>query len=90
MTNLIRILILFLAFFVHTAKAQFNYPLTQEIPVIDDYFGIKVTDNYRWLENLNDTSVQQWIKSQANFSQNLIDEISGKEILLKRLKEYQE
>jgi len=73
-----------------SVKAQYNYPTTKEIPVVDNYFGTKITDNYRWLENLNDPTVQNWIKSQAEFSNKLIDKISGKEMLLKRLKEYQE
>lgn len=71
-------------------NAQYNYPATKEIPVVDDYFGTKITDNYRWIENLNDTTVQNWIKAQADFSDNLIAKISGKEMLLERLKEYQQ
>lgn len=31
-----------------------------------------------------------WIKVQADFSNNLINKISGRDILLKRLKEYQQ
>ena len=70
--------------------AQFNYPLTKEIPVVDNYFGTKITDNYRWLESLEDTTVKTWIKEQADFSNNLINKIGGRDILLKRLKEYQQ
>ncbi len=81
--------LIFLAF-AQTAKAQFNYPTTKEIPVVDNYFGTKITDNYRWLENLEDTAVMTWIKVQADFSNNLINKISGRDILLKRLKEYQQ
>lgn len=75
--------------FGQSLKAQYNYPATKEIPVVDNYFGTPITDNYRWLENLSDTTVKSWIKAQADFSNNLIDKISGKEILLNRLKEYQ-
>ena len=81
--------LIFLAFAL-TAKAQFNYPITKEIPVVDNYFGTKITDNYRWLENLDDTTVKTWIKAQADFSNNIISKISGRDILLKRLKEYQQ
>ena len=76
--------------FAQIAKAQFNYPTTKEIPVVDNYFGTKITDNYRWFENLEDTTVKTWIKTQADFSNNLIAKISGRDILLKRLKEYQQ
>ncbi|MGN6533680.1 MAG: hypothetical protein ACTHK0_18200, partial [Ginsengibacter sp.] len=30
-------------------------PPTERIPVTDNYFGMKVTDNYRWLENMKDS-----------------------------------
>jgi len=81
--------LIFLAF-AQTTKAQFNYPTTKEIPVVDNYFGTKITDNYRWLENLEDTTVKSWIKTQADFSNNLITKINGRDILLERLKEYQQ
>lgn len=84
------LLILVIAAFVQTLKAQFTYPTTKEIPVVDNYFGTTITDNYRWLENLNDSTVQTWIKSQADFSNKLIDKISGKEMLFNRMKEYQQ
>jgi len=71
-------------------KAQYNYPTTKEIPVVDNYFGKTITDNYRWLEDLNDPTVNVWFKAQADFSNKLIDNISGKDVLLKRLKEYQQ
>lgn len=75
---------------VQTIYAQISYPNTKEIPVVDNYFGTKITDNFRWIENLSDTTVQNWIKNQANFSNELIGKLSGKEILVKRLKEYQQ
>lgn len=81
--------LLFLAF-SQTVNAQFNYPVTKEIPVVDNYFGTKITDNYRWLEDLNDTTVKTWIKAQADFSSNMLDKITGKDILLKRMKEFQQ
>ena len=48
-TLLLFITLLFLAL---NSKAQYNYPPTKEIPVTDNYFDTKITDNYRWLEDL--------------------------------------
>lgn len=90
MQKIITLKVLIFLAFAQTTKAQFNYPTTKEIPVVDNYFGIKITDSYRWLENLEDTTVKTWIKNQADFSNNLISKISGRDILLKRLKEYQQ
>ncbi len=82
--------ILIILAFAPTTKAQFNYPKTKEIPVVDNYFGTEIIDNYRWLENLEDTAVIAWIKAQADFSNDLINKISGRDILLKRIKEYRQ
>jgi hypothetical protein len=30
-------------------------PAVEAIPVTDDYFGTKITDNYRWLEDAKST-----------------------------------
>ncbi len=90
MQKKLSLIVLIIFAFGQSLIAQYSYPATKEIPVVDNYFGTKITDNYRWLENLNDTTVQNWIKAQADFSNKLIDKISGKEMLLKRLKEYQQ
>ena len=35
-------------------------PATPKRPVADEYQGIKVIDDYRWLEDWNDAEVNQW------------------------------
>lgn len=59
-------------------------------PVIDDYFGAKVTDPYRYMENLADPTVQSWIRSQADFTTRTLAAIPGREQLLKRVCELDE
>lgn len=58
-----------------------SYPATKRTPETDDYYGTKITDNYRWLENMEDPDVQQWFKGQGDFSQNIIDKIPGRDLL---------
>src|SRR5260221_414208 len=56
--------------------------------VEDDYFGTKISDPYRWLENIkNDSEGQQWLKSQADYSRKLIDSMPGHEKLQARITE---
>ena len=38
-------------------------PPTQQRPVTDEYFGIKVVDPYRWLENWDDPEVRAWTEA---------------------------
>ncbi|MCL1680405.1 prolyl oligopeptidase family serine peptidase [Elizabethkingia miricola] len=77
-------------FFCQLLAAQYNYPKTPEIPVTDDYFGTKITDNYRWLEDLKSPEVQSWFKAQSDFSHQVIDKIPNREFLFNRMKQIQE
>lgn len=70
-------------------SAQYNYPATPEHPVVDDYFGTKITDNYRWLEDLKSPEVQSWFKAESDFSHHIIDKIPHREDLFKQMKDIQ-
>ena len=39
-------------------------PATPKRPVTDEYQGVKVVDDYRWLENPSDSEVRQWSDAQ--------------------------
>ena len=39
-------------------------PAAAQRPIVDEYWGIKVTDNYRWLENWDDPEVRTWSEAQ--------------------------
>jgi hypothetical protein len=46
-------------------KAQpFDYPPSRQVEVVDDYQDIKISDPYRWLEDLNSTETKAWINAQ--------------------------
>jgi prolyl oligopeptidase len=78
-----------LLFFALSGSALFaQAPATPKNPVVDTYFGKQVTDNYRWLEDTKDTTVQKWFKAQADYSNSIIDKISGRDSLVKTLKYY--
>jgi len=62
-------------------------PVAPVRPVTDDYFGTKVTDPYRYMENLQDPEVQAWIKAQNDYTQAALARIPGREPLLGRIRE---
>jgi prolyl oligopeptidase len=51
-------------------------------PVIDQYYGTEVIDNYRYMENLDDPEVQAWMKSQAQYTGAILDRLPGRKALL--------
>ncbi|MFO1409302.1 MAG: prolyl oligopeptidase family serine peptidase [Steroidobacteraceae bacterium] len=60
-------------------------PATPARPVTDTYFGTAVTDDYRYLENLDDPQVQAWMHAQADYTRARLDALPGRAALLERI-----
>ncbi len=45
-------------------KQKIQYPPTNKSDVVDDYFGVKVADPYRWLENDTSQETEAWVNAQ--------------------------
>jgi len=56
-------------------------------PVIEDYFGAKVVDPYRYMENLQDPEVQAWFKREDDRTRAMLATIPGRLRLLDRIKQ---
>jgi prolyl oligopeptidase len=54
----------------------------------DDYFGVKIVDPYRNLENLNDPDVKGWIKAEADYTRSTLDSLPGRADLLAEIQKY--
>ncbi|HYX73341.1 MAG TPA: prolyl oligopeptidase family serine peptidase [Steroidobacteraceae bacterium] len=61
------------------------YPVTARVSVSDNYFGTKVADPYRWLENLDSQEVQAWVKSENDISRPRLAELPARPWLKARL-----
>ena len=63
------------------------YPVTARSGSSDNYFGTKVADPYRWLEELNSPAVQEWVKKENALSQPRLAALPQRPWLKKRLGE---
>jgi prolyl oligopeptidase len=70
--------------YASTAAAQLHYPETKTINQVDDYFGTKVSDPYRWLEDDTSADTKQWVKTEQQFTQNYLSQIPFRDKIKKR------
>jgi len=63
-------------------------PLAPEKPVVDTFFGTKVTDNYRYFEDSEDTTAQAWFKAQSEYANEVLGSITGRQALLDKMYEF--
>ena len=61
-------------------------PATNKQPVTDTFGGIKVRDDYRWLEELNDPKVKAWADKQNERSQTFLNGLPGRALLAAQIK----
>lgn len=54
---------------------------------VDDYFGRKVADPYRWLEDTESDATAAWIESQNDITQRYLRSLPQREPMRKRLEE---
>ena len=60
-------------------------PVAPVRPVTDTYFGTKVVDNYRWMEDLKSPEVQDWMKAQNEYTRDFLDKLPDRDALIKRV-----
>jgi prolyl oligopeptidase len=62
------------------------YPATERDNIVDDYFGTKVADPYRWLEaDANVPKVAAWVEAQNKLTFNYLEKIPFRQKIKERL-----
>ncbi len=62
-----------------------SYPVTKKVDSSDVYFGTKVADPYRWLEDDNSEETRAWVKKQQDVTHGYLSQIPFRETIRKRL-----
>lgn len=68
-------------------RSQYPSPASPKVPVADEYYGIRVTDDYRWLEDPNDPTVQRWNEEQNRVTRAALDSVPARAHVYRRLKD---
>jgi prolyl oligopeptidase len=66
-----------------------SYPKTAKVTHVDDYFGTKVPDPYRWLEDDTASAVRAWVQAENTVTFGYLDRIPFRPRLRARLEELQ-
>ncbi len=65
-----------------------HYPETRRVTQVDEQFGVKVADPYRWLENdvRTDAEVAKWVADENAVTNAYLATLPGRDIFAARLK----
>lgn len=66
-------------------QPKLTYPNTKKVDVVDDYFGTKVPDPYRWLEDINSEEVKAWVEAQNKITFSYLEQIPFREKIRQRI-----
>lgn len=84
-----KISILFMSMTVSVSMTaqKITYPKTMKDGTVDDYFGVKVADPYRWLENDTSAATTAWVEAENRVTNAFLQKIPQRAKLQKRLLE---
>ena len=71
-----------------TAMTTITYPATERGDTVDEQFGVKVADPYRWLENdvRIDPKVAAWVEAENKVTDAYLATLPGRDVFKDRLK----
>ncbi len=79
--------LLLFALLVGCKQQKLNYPNTKKGNTEDDYFGMKVKDPYRWLEDDNAEDTKAWVKEENKVTDDYLAKIPFRSKIKERLTE---
>jgi prolyl oligopeptidase len=69
------------------AQTKITYPETKKIDHVDDYFGEKINDPYRWLEDDRSAETEAWVKAQNEVTYGYLEQIPYRNQLKARMEQ---
>jgi prolyl oligopeptidase len=66
-------------------KTRLEYPPCKKTDQVDDYFGVRVSDPYRWLEDVASPDTVQWVTAEKKLTDGYLQAIPFREKFRSRL-----
>ena len=70
-----------------TSMPKVSYPTTHKGDVVEDYFGTKVADPYRWMEDLDSKPVADWVAAENQVTFAYLAQLPLREHFRRRITE---
>ncbi|MDE2148337.1 MAG: S9 family peptidase [Gammaproteobacteria bacterium] len=67
------------------AAAGLEYPSAGRGDHVDDFFGVRVPDPYRWMENIDSPQVGRWIRAENRLTRAYLEAVPGRAAIRQRL-----
>ena len=64
-----------------------HYPSARAADQVDDYFGTKVHDPYRWMEDVDSAEVKTWVDAENALTQSFLADVPARDKIHARLME---
>jgi prolyl oligopeptidase len=68
-------------------KAAAGPPKAEKRPLEETMQGVKIVDNYRWLEDGSSADTRKWVAEEMAYTQSVLDPLPGRDAIHKRLTE---
>lgn len=72
--------------FCNCQNTNYVYPETKKVNQSDVYFGTKIDDPYRWLEEQESVETKAWVEQQTAFTKKYLDKIPNNFTLREQIK----
>lgn len=60
-------------------------PTAEQKPVVDNLYGHKITDPYRWLENASSPETRKWVDEENTYTRSVLEPLPEREQIRQRL-----
>ncbi|MBP2618734.1 prolyl oligopeptidase family serine peptidase [Chryseobacterium jejuense] len=84
-----QIIFIIICVFYISLNAQKNNP-APSVPVTDEYFGTQIVDEYRNLEDLDNPLTKEWMKTQTEYTNSILNQIPKRRYYLEKRLEFDE
>src|SRR5947209_2024071 len=62
-----------------------HYPAAQTLDQVDTYFGTKVPDPYRWMENVDAPEVKAWVDAENELTHSILNSVPARTAIRDRI-----